>query len=235
MMSLTHVCRCRFFTSCCRTWRADGAALAEILDDDGSGSGLDADLLDGLDSSAFAAAAHNHGGEGWFTGATLGLAVTTTSSQNGASALRGHAESTAAGVALFGVAGSTKSPSGAGVSADGSGSSGIALRIANGGIRVSGAGVGTATPVFVHRATSGNIEGAAPHRTTITHPLCDGDPNAILIVTPNFNPGGAATGVIENHPIGVYFHPTLHQWQIFHQDFAAMTVSAAYNVLVIKP
>jgi hypothetical protein len=32
----------------------DGAALAEILDDDGSGSGLDADLLDGIDSANLA-------------------------------------------------------------------------------------------------------------------------------------------------------------------------------------
>lgn len=31
----------------------DGAALAELLDDDGAGSGLDADLLDGLQASAF--------------------------------------------------------------------------------------------------------------------------------------------------------------------------------------
>ena len=39
---------------------ADGAALAEILDDDGSGSGLDADTLDGQDSSEFAADGHSH-------------------------------------------------------------------------------------------------------------------------------------------------------------------------------
>lgn len=32
---------------------SDGAALAEILDDDGLGSGLDADMLDGLHASAF--------------------------------------------------------------------------------------------------------------------------------------------------------------------------------------
>jgi len=38
----------------------DGAVLAELLDDDGSGSGLDADMLDGLGSSAFAGAEHWH-------------------------------------------------------------------------------------------------------------------------------------------------------------------------------
>ncbi|HOZ49916.1 MAG TPA: hypothetical protein PLO37_17770 [Candidatus Hydrogenedentes bacterium] len=35
---------------------ADGATLTEIADDDGAGSGLDADSVDGLDSSAFMAA-----------------------------------------------------------------------------------------------------------------------------------------------------------------------------------
>jgi len=39
---------------------ADGTSLSEISNNDGSGSGLDADLLDGEDSSAFADATHDH-------------------------------------------------------------------------------------------------------------------------------------------------------------------------------
>lgn len=38
----------------------DGTALAEILDDDGAGSLLDADLLDGIDSTGFSLVAHTH-------------------------------------------------------------------------------------------------------------------------------------------------------------------------------
>ena len=38
----------------------DGATLSEIADDDGAGSGLDADLLDGSSSAAFATSGHNH-------------------------------------------------------------------------------------------------------------------------------------------------------------------------------
>ena len=38
----------------------DGAALAEIADDDGEGSGLDADLLDGLHAAAFSLSGHDH-------------------------------------------------------------------------------------------------------------------------------------------------------------------------------
>lgn len=39
---------------------SDGATLAEILDNDGSGSSLDADYLDGHNTSYFATASHNH-------------------------------------------------------------------------------------------------------------------------------------------------------------------------------
>ncbi len=42
----------------------DGAALAEILDDDGSGSGLDADLLDGHNSDYFVSAGNDYGRAG---------------------------------------------------------------------------------------------------------------------------------------------------------------------------
>jgi hypothetical protein len=44
---------------------ADGSALSELADDDGPGSGLDADLLDGQQASAFADASHDHLGETW--------------------------------------------------------------------------------------------------------------------------------------------------------------------------
>jgi len=42
------------------TMIADGATLSEILDNDGAGSGLDADLLDGQHAAAFADVGHNH-------------------------------------------------------------------------------------------------------------------------------------------------------------------------------
>src|SRR5205085_4478076 len=57
----------------------------------------------------------------------------------------------------------------------------------NGTIQVPGAGLFTNKAVFIHRATVANSAGDF---TKITHPMSDGDPNAILIVTPNWNPGG---------------------------------------------
>ncbi len=95
--------------------------------------------------------------------------------------------------------------------------------------RVEGAGIGTTGPAFIHRAVAANI---AAHTTTINHPHCNGDPNAILIVTPNWNPGGVG-GTYVNHPIGVYYTGAV--WAIFNQDLVAMPLNAAFNVLVIKP
>jgi hypothetical protein len=47
---------------------------------DGAGSGLDADLLDGLNSTDFATAAHNHFGQAWNGSGTTGLQVENTAS-----------------------------------------------------------------------------------------------------------------------------------------------------------
>jgi hypothetical protein len=114
-----------------------------------------------------------------------------------------------------------------------SGPTNIALQISMGGIKVAGAGVGTSTPVFIHRVTAGNIT-TCLHCTRIDHPLTNGDPNAILIVTPNFNPGGIG-GIRNAHPISVYYEPALSRWLIFNQDFSAMPIDAAFNVLIVKP
>ena len=55
----------------------DGAALAEIPDDDGAGSGLDSDLLDGQQASAFALASHDHDASYWKLSGNAGTAPGT--------------------------------------------------------------------------------------------------------------------------------------------------------------
>jgi len=101
-------------------------------------------------------------------------------------------------------------------------------------LRAPGAGLETGTPAFVHRATGANIDPSGLHRTTITHPLCDGDPNAILLITHNYNPGNTGN-ILDTHPTSVYYNPILLKWQIYHDDFVALTTNSAWNVLVIKP
>ena len=108
---------------------------------------------------------------------------------------------------------------------------GIALELATGGaIKVTGAGVGTGTPVFIHRATADNT---SAHITTIDNPLCNGDANAILIVTHNWNQD-TASPPYETVPVGVWYNGA--QWTIFHENTsAAMPVGRAFNVMVVKP
>ena len=79
---------------------------------------------------------------------------------------------------------------------------------------------------FVHVANSANI---SAHWTTIDHPRLNNRPNAMLIVTPNWNPGGVG-GTSNNHPTGVRY--TGSRWAIFNQDHAAMPADAAFNVLL---
>jgi hypothetical protein len=74
---------------------------------------LNADTVDGLDSTAFAPAVHDHAGGAWTTPAGAGLTVTTTSAVAGAVGLFGIASN--ASVTNFGVYGSTNSPTGYGL------------------------------------------------------------------------------------------------------------------------
>lgn len=78
----------------------DGAALAEILDDDGHDSGLDADLLDGYHATAFAAAGHTHAGGLSFNDAEEQPADVASANADGTSAYaarRDHVHTIAAG------------------------------------------------------------------------------------------------------------------------------------------
>jgi hypothetical protein len=70
--------------------------------------------------------------------------------------------------------------------------------------------------------------------TVIDHPLTNGDPNAILIVTHNFTPGGGS-GLSDSHAVGVQYLSTSSKWAIYHLDLTAMFEGTAFNVLVVKP
>ncbi len=87
-------------------------------------------------------------------------------------------------------------------------------------------------PAFVHRTTPFN---RTQNRTEIDHPLTNGNPQAIILVTPNYNPDGAAQGTDNNHAIGVFYRPSTQRWAIFNQDQAGMPFGAAFNVLVPGP
>ena len=81
--------------------------------------------------------------------------------------------------------------------------------------------------VFIHKATAANISG---YYTVMNAPSVNGQPNALMLVTSNYNPSGG-TGVTDSHPLGVWYHSG--SWTIFHTDHAPITKGAAYNVIVI--
>lgn len=65
------------------------------------------------------------------------------------------------------------------------GGGGNALAITNGGIKVTGAGLNTNTTVFIMAKTAANTcGGSGGLQTAINNPFANGDPSAILFVTP---------------------------------------------------
>ena len=86
---------------------------------------------------------------------------------------------------------------------------------------------------FLHIAQPANSSG---NFTILDNPATNGNPNAILIVTPNWNPGGARNGVYNAHNIGVFYITSSGKWAIFNQTVsAAIPLRAAFNVMVRTP
>jgi hypothetical protein len=82
--------------------------------------------------------------------------------------------------------------------------------------------------VFLHTATVANI---SSNWTDIDHPLTNGNPNAIVFVTQNWNPSDS-TGQYNDHSIGVWYNSATERWSIFNQDIASMPDGVDFNVYV---
>ncbi|HEV2092138.1 MAG TPA: hypothetical protein VGR18_03120 [Rubrobacter sp.] len=81
---------------------------------------------------------------------------------------------------------------------------------------------------FVHRATQENTVGNA---TYIDNPLLDGEPDAGVSVTLNWNPGGG-NGVYNDHPVGALYDGDVEKWFVYNEDDARVPEGAAFNVAV---
>lgn len=81
---------------------------------------------------------------------------------------------------------------------------------------------------FVHHAGLINTVG---NYTYLDDPLTNGNPDAVLSVTQNWNPGGGR-GVYNNHAISVLYDKDLQKWAIYNRDGAPMPDGAAFNVAV---
>jgi len=81
---------------------------------------------------------------------------------------------------------------------------------------------------FVHRATDKNSRG---DYTYISDPSINGDPNAIVIVSPTPDQENLGTASYE-HNIGVWYEGGARKWAIFNQDRAAVPAGATFEVEV---
>jgi hypothetical protein len=130
-----------------------------------------------------------------------------------------------------GVEGHTASPSGIGVLASTPEPVITALAIDTGNIRVLGAGQNTPTPVFIHVASEQNTRGAY---TILDHPMTNGDPNAILIVTQRMFLAGASEERAAAGSFSVGYNQQAEKWMIELQSGKPIAINAAFNVLVFK-
>lgn len=86
---------------------------------------------------------------------------------------------------------------------------------------------------FVHMATHQNT---TSNWTDINNELTNNNPDALVFVTQNWNPGGV-DGTDDNynqHPIGVWYNKKQGKWSIFNQDKAPLPVGLAFNVWVYQ-
>lgn len=80
---------------------------------------------------------------------------------------------------------------------------------------------------LIHTSTSTNIEG---HSTYLDMTTYNGNPDALILVSPIWNPGGKG-GVYHNHAVGVRYDADKQQWAIFNQDKEAMEPGASFAVV----
>lgn len=85
---------------------------------------------------------------------------------------------------------------------------------------------GPTDTIFIHTAKASNLS-HQEHITRLNHPLLNGNPDAIVSVTPRYK------GVANDHYIGVWYDSTVARWTIFNQDIADMPIGAKFNVQVL--
>jgi len=142
----------------------------------------------------------------------------------------------AAGLHGYGIVSSTYSSTKAALKAINWTTGGPALEII-GSIKVLDAGIGTDTPMFIHQVTSGNICPALNYATIIDNILINGNPDAILVVTPN------SAGVTPpRNPIGVFYDSREtcgfgQRWAIYDLSASpsAFVVGQTFNVFAVIP
>ena len=81
---------------------------------------------------------------------------------------------------------------------------------------------------FVHRSDEKNSRG---DYTYLSNPSIDGDPNAVVLVTPTPDQESTGDGIYD-HNVGVWYEPQAQRWAIFNQDRAAVPAGTTFQVIV---
>jgi hypothetical protein len=85
-----------------------------------------------------------------------------------------------------------------------------------------------ASATFVHEAGPLNTAG---NYTYLDNELTNGEPDAVISVTQNWNPGGGR-GIYNDHPVGAVYDAKLKKWAVFNRDGAPMPKGASFNIAV---
>lgn len=78
---------------------------------------------------------------------------------------------------------------------------------------------------FLHRVSNAAPTSSSP----INNANVNGLPSHYLQVTSNWNPDGAS-GLYDNHPVGILYQSALSRWLLRHEDLAAFPNDARYNI-----
>ncbi len=81
---------------------------------------------------------------------------------------------------------------------------------------------------YVHRATDGN---SRVNYTILSDPRTNGAPDAVVLVVPVPDRGGAGDEAYD-HNIGVWYVPGKNKWAIFNQDLEPVPAGATFEVVV---
>ncbi len=107
----------------------------------------------------------------------------------------------------------------------------------------------TTSPAFSHQVntatnTCDGGSGVANSRTVIDHPLLNGNPNAVIVLTPNFGLRSAGTSPPFGVTFGLYYSdvangncPTNGRWVIYEltNSPVAMASGARFNLWFVLP
>ena len=92
----------------------------------------------------------------------------------------------------------------------------------------------TVTSHFIQTATSSNLIGGG-FITEINNAATNGNPNAVLFVTPVFNSGGVCGCVAFSDPVAVYYASGDQKWGIADATISNnIPVGAQFNVMVVQ-